>query len=455
VTQRAVRRIARGLLAALAALALSLACPNARAASEPERPLPDYDGRAGRGQPTTPGDVLLWVPRVVLFPLYVVTEYVIRRPLGAGITAAERSQLPAAIYDFFTFGPNHSAGIVPVAFVDFGFTPSIGLYTFWDDAGFRGHQLRLHGSTGGSKWLAGTLTERFVASNDVSLTLSGSLIRRPDYTFYGIGPNTREDNLSRYGADTADVRAVLRNRFWRSSTLETSVGYRGVSFYPGDFGGEPTLTDRAQAGAFPVPDGYTTGYQAPFWRTVVTFDTRAPSGGSETGGRLQIRREQGIDLSERAPSGWLRYGATLGGFLDLGDSGRVVSLSVSADLADPVRSRPVPFNELVTLGGPADMPGFRAGRLYGRSSAVATLRYSWPIWIWLDGSLQAAVGNVFDAKLEGASLKNSRFSGAIGIESSSSRDSVFQLLVGFGTETFDSGAELNSIRVVAGARSGF
>jgi hypothetical protein len=145
----------------------------------------------------------------------------------------------------------------------------------------------------------------------------------------------------------------------------------------------------------------------------------------------------------------------LGGFLDLGDRGRVVSLSLAAEFADALASRPIPFTELVTVGGNDKMPGFRPGRLRGRSSGVATLRYSWPIWIWLDGSLQAAVGNVFDEHLSGASLGESRFSGAIGIESRGSRDSVFQLLVGFGTETFNSGADLNSIRVVAGARSGF
>lgn len=83
------------------------------------------------------------------------------------------------------------------------------------------------------------------------------------------------------------------------------------------------------------------------------------------------------------------------------------------------------------------------------------MRYAWPIWVWLDGSLQAAVGNVFGERFEGASLSASRFSGALGIESRGSRDSIFQLLLGFGTETFESGAEVNSIRLTVGARSGF
>jgi hypothetical protein len=69
--------------------------------------------------------------------------------------------------------------------------------------------------------------------------------------------------------------------------------------------------------------------------------------------------------------------------------------------------------------------------------------------------VQAASGNVFGEHFEGAALERSRFSAALGVEGSGSRDSIFQALVGFGTETFESGAKLDSIRVVIGARSGF
>lgn len=49
--------------------------------ADPKRDLPDYDGRGP--EPTTAGDVLLWVPRVALFPLYATTELLVRQPIGA------------------------------------------------------------------------------------------------------------------------------------------------------------------------------------------------------------------------------------------------------------------------------------------------------------------------------------------------------------------------------------
>jgi hypothetical protein len=452
-----MKRLACGALCAL--LACCAGVDSARAADD-KRPVPDYDGRGG--PPQAPGRKALWVPRLLLSPLYFVSEFVVRRPLGAAITAAEKAELPRILYDFFVFGPDHSAGIVPIAFIDFGFEPSVGLYAFWDDAGFEGHDLRLRGSTWGADWLSGTATERFTFGEQVELTLTGTATRRPDHAFYGIGPDTRESALARYSAATVDARFDTRLHFWGSSMLDTALGYRGASFGSTDYGAadrgtpsyEPSLDEAVASGELPEPAGFRDGYRAPFVHSRLVLDSRGKSL-SATGARVEVAGEQGTDLKNSPASAWLRYGGTLGGFLDLADDGRVVSLSVSAQLADPLGDRPVPFNELVQLGGAGMMPGFRQGRLYDRSALVATLRYSWPIWIWLNGSLQAATGNVFGKHFEGAELERSRFSAALGIEASGSRDSIFQALVGFGTETFESGAKLDSIRVVVGARSGF
>jgi hypothetical protein len=101
------------------------------------------------------------------------------------------------------------------------------------------------------------------------------------------------------------------------------------------------------------------------------------------------------------------------------------------------------------------MRGFVPGRLLGRSSAVATLRYRWPIWIWLDGSIQLATGNVFDAHLSGFQAKLLRLSAAIGVESVGSPDSSVELLLGAGTETFEHGTQVTSLRLVVGSNHGF
>lgn len=445
-------------------LALALAAllhASATQAAEPvaKRAKPNYDGRGGA--PRTPGEKALWVPRVILFPAYVVSEYLIRRPLGAAITFAERSGWPGAVSDFLALDQVHPVGVVPFMLIDFGFEPSAGLYAYWDDAGFKGHQLRLRGSTWGPHWLSGTATERFLLGPQ-EVTLSATATRRPDYAFYGIGPDTREADLTRYASDTLYARAESRVAFGGRQLLEVAVGYRGARFGHSDYdaddrgkpGYQPSIDEAVGAGKLTEPPGFSDGYRAPFAAARLVLDSRGRAHVNH-GTRLDLSVEQSADLANRPASGWLRYGATLWGFVDLAQGGRMLSLALSAMLVDPLGDRRVPFTQLATLGGGRSMPGLRSGRLYDQSSLVAMLRYSWPIWMSLNGSLQAGLGNVFGAHFAGLRPGRARLSTAIGLETNGSRDTVFQAIVGFGTETIESGADLDTIRVSLGVRSGF
>jgi hypothetical protein len=439
--------------AVTALLCALLALAGGAQGAEKKRTLPDY-GNRGKS-PTTFGDVAIWVPRILLSPVYLVTEYGIRWPLGHAIAAAERANVPELLYDFFFFGPNHSAGFAPVAFVDFGFRPSIGLYTFWDDAFFRGNDLRFHGTTGGAGWFAGVLTDRvrFHAVDSLDLTLLG--IERPDYAFFGIGPDATQNQISRYGEKQLEASATFLFPLWRSSRVETAVAVRSADFERGYFGKDPSIETRAATGAFALPDGFARGYTAQRSRVLLALDSRRKSPANGSGFRVETEAEQGTDIRRSPAASWLRYGGAVGGFLDLNGRNRVVSLSLEALFADPLNHRPIPFTELVTLGGSGPMRGFYPGRLRDRSAGVATLKYRWPIWVWLDGSLQASVGNVFGEHLSQLSASRFRFSSAIGLESVGSRDGSFEVLFGVGTETFEHGGQLDSARILLGTNRGF
>ena len=149
--------------------------------------------------------------------------------------------------------------------------------------------------------------------------------------------------------------------------------------------------------------------------------------------------EGATDVSQRSNS-WIKYGGALGGSLNVW-KGRVVTLSVTADFADPVQNGNIPFPEEVVWGGKEPMSGDLPGRFHGRSAAAATLSYSWPIWVWLDGTMHAALGNVFDAGLRDFSPGLLRVSSGIGVESNGSPNHRFEFLVGFASETFDQGGK--------------
>jgi hypothetical protein len=420
-------------------LALSLGA--APAALAEKRPLPDYDGRGG--EPVSAGDVLLWVPRVLL-----------ARPIGWAIAGAERAGWPGALYDFFTFGPEHNAGIVPTAFVDFGFQPSVGLYGFWNDALARGNDMRTQFGFWGFDWLAASFTDRIHFACDpadvIQLGVSGS--RRPDYAYFGLGPDSRQENLARYGSSRLEARASVDKRWWRLSTVHAAITGRQVDFHRGSFGSHLVLDDAIAQGV-PPPPGYVDGYILAKTELSVSVDSRQPRPASGSGSRVEIHGAHSADFRGRGT--WISYGGSAGVFLDVNGRSRVLSLSGGVHFVDPLDEKEVPFTELAALGGFGPMRGLYPGRLLGQSAFVGELAYRWPIWIWLDGSMRFEMGNVFYEHLDGLELKNLRISAAIGVESAGFSDNPLEVLIGFGTETFAAGTKIDSFRLFVGTHRGF
>lgn len=441
-------------------------------ASDRKRDVPDYDGRE---EPTTAGDVLIWVPRVIFSPLYFVSEFIVRRPLGALVTAVEEEKVVPQVIDFLTFGPEGNIGIVPTGLIDFGFRPSVGLYFFWNDFLHENNALRARAATWGPDWLLFNLKDRLSLDHHTDLTLQGEFLRRSDLVFHGLGPESGSER-ARFQQTKVEGEFGFETRLWRSSRFRSHVGIRKVNFDPttGDADG-PTVAQEVARGRFPLPPGMDDGYFIAFQGLSASLDSRprrmpdwlpaasdyvSPPG---TGVRFALRGEhaQGLEQSPQpTPSAprlnhWVTYGATLGGFLDLGAQ-RVVGLSAIVDFAEPIDDgTTIPFTELISLGGERPMRGFLQGRLVGQSSAVAQFDYQWPIWVWIDGALHYSVGNVFGEQLDGFEAGLLRQSFGVGFKSTSSRDHVFEVLLAFGSDTFDAGGDIETVRFVLGATSGF
>ena len=413
----------------------------------PERPVPDYDNRDGPG--ATAGEVLLWVPRIVFSPLYLVSEFVLRRPLGWLVTTAELNDWPALLIDFFTFGEEQKAGIVPTALIDFGFRPSVGVYAFGDDFLFDGNDLRIHAATWGADWLTLTVTNRTeVREGAIWLSLRGYGERRRDWLFYGLGSRSDEQDETRFQQTEIGAEAIFEASVWRTSSVVWWVGVRSMDFRDETCCGEPSiLQEHAPPPGF---EGYTGVYQA----MELSLDTRRERPAPGSGLRLEIEGEQGFDLRDPTETRWIRYGGTLGAYWDPSGLNRVIGLSLSVEFADPVGGGFVPFTEQVSLGGTELMRGFLEGRLVGRSAAVATFEYRWPVWIWLDGTLHAAVGNVFGEHLDGFDPDLLRLSFGVGFRTVQSRDHSFDVLLAFGSEPFDN-FEISSVRFLFGTTRGF
>jgi len=446
--------------------------------ADEERPLPDYDGRE---EPTTAGDVLIWIPRGLFYPVYLVSEYLVRWPLGKLTVALDKNDIPAIVSDFFTFGPGDKMGLVPSFLLDFGFRPSVGAYFFSDDLPVEGLGFRSHLAYGGNGFYRATGSVLFDFEREgyhtflKRLQLKGIYSHRPDQWFYGIGPETFKEDGGRYTVQNIEGVLSYTGGFWRSSRIDAWAGVRDAQFLPRGCCDDRSIIGGVYEGLYDLPSGFAEGYLVTRVGFDLALDTRKrlnqyegpasdhvnPSG---TGLKIAPRGEVAMGLTKTAPPNdpasaarpmWVRYGGTLGGFLDVYDQ-RVIGLQMIVDFVDPLRSEgEIPFTELVSLGGSRPMRGFLRNRLIDRSSAVAQLSYSWPIWVWLDGAIHYEVGNVFGKHLDGIDPRLFRQSFDFGFAANSSRDHNFELLLGFGTETFDQGANVDTFRFVFGSTTGF
>jgi hypothetical protein len=432
--------------------------------SQPKRAVPDYDGR-----PEAEPSGWVWLPRIVLSPLYLVSEFVIRRPLGLLMRTTEKEVLGTKPID-------DERGVTPTGRVDLGFRPSLGLYAFYDSIFADRDELRIHATTWGPKWFSVAALERVYVAESQWVGLRVELTHRDDFVFHGLGPGSRDADLGRYAATFVEGRLEHQTRTPdRLIELETSVLVRRASFDADEACcGDATVAERGAQGRYELPPSIGDGYAAVASRLDLALDTRgerAPENlepasdfvappatgvfaraGGELAASLDARPVVAAGPERRLE--WLRYGASAGVSLDLTGDQRVVGLSLAAEFARSLSGGDVPFTEQPSLGGER-LNGFLPGRLVDRSLVVGRLDYSWPVWLALDGVISAEAGNVFPAELDGFSVDRLRSSFGVGVRSIGRPDHAFEILFAVGTEPFGEGAEPENVRFVLGWARGF
>ena len=406
-----------------------------------ERTPPDYRGQ--KPPPTTTGDVLIWGPRVILFPVYLVTNYVVRAPVGGLATAAEKDSWGQSVFNFFAFGPDHKGGIFPVFSFNAGFRPSVGAHFFWEDTFVTGNKVTADAAYGGTVWIRVGLGDRYAFSKYSSLAMEAHWQRRPDNLFYGIGSEVTDDFRSRYATDVVEGSLTYRQVL---GALHLDAGARLYRTVFRDYTccGDPTIQQRVDAGAYAAPPGLgenTTAAEVSFQAVI---DTRRPVG-NRSGFRVGVSGAPGVDVTRGFDRSWIHYGGGIEGSWDVTGTGRVLSLGVLATFADPLGSQPVPFNELVTVGGAEPFTGFRNGRLRDRSAIGAELSWRWPVFAYLDGVAAVGFGNVFDQHLSNFRWDLLRLNAELGLRTAAALGaSNFQFMFGIGSEPFSQGLRITS-----------
>ena len=446
-----------------------------RGQSEPlteRRDAPDLDGRAER-KPTA-GERALWIPRVLLAPVYGVTEFVIRRPIGAFALWGEENHVGSKIANVLTFGTGGKIGVYPTALFDFGLRPSIGLYMFSNDTPRDGDHLRMHFAWGGADWWRFTLRERVLlgGTGGQNTELSASRLgfhfvfdQRPDHLYtHGVGIS-EDDTIAAYkwtrlggqidaewafGAlDGLEAHvAASRNRFGDG---DGDVGQADLAFF--ELLEQEGLSEPLDASA--VAPGFD-GYELLDLGATVILDSRHPEPTAPGSGvRLAVSGLYANDLGD-AERSWVGGSTHLTLYGDINGRRRVFSLSQRAEVVSNLGDQPVPYPELPALGGTEGLRGYVADRARGESTLLTSFQYTYPVWAFMDGFVFYEVGNAYAGTFDDASLGGMVSSFGMGLRSNGDRDVQFSLLVGAGTTPFDADDYgIQSTRILLGAQRGF
>jgi hypothetical protein len=395
------------------------------------------------------GDAFLWTARILTGPLWLVSEFLLRRPIGWLTVEIERSGIVPELVDFFTFGPGDDIVFVPTVFYDFGFQPSFGFYTYWDRFLFEENRLSILAAFGGFDWLTWEMSDR-VQVGPWQIGASFWLRRRPDFVFGGIGPEATVLPRARFGAEEVAAALWTRVRYWRMSDIEIRGTYRNLAFDDEGWDGEPSVGRRQAAFERPLPFGFATGYDTAGAILRVDLDSRTPGGPPEGGVRLDGYFGAhvgfgGLPELER----WTAWGGSASVGADIGRF-RVVGLRGEVHFVTPIDDSLVPFAELIDVGGAGPLSGFRPGRIRGQSAAALTLFYNWPIWVLLDAGLFLATGNAFGENLDGFDAELLRLSFGLALRPRFPGQEPFDVRLAFGTETFGRGLDVISVRFVIG-----
>jgi hypothetical protein len=401
----------------------------------------------------TEGEALLWVPRIAVAPIWLVSEYIIRWPL-AGLTIALDK---LGLQDFLAEQSDYI--LVPTVVVDFGFRTSIGLYAGVNNLWFKGHEVRARGAFGGIDFYKASYKDRIVFDDGRQRAgIFGDFRRRADDIFSGVGSDVvfDRDTAARYTAQKLEAGARYDFGLDTLTGFDLSTSVVNSRTEAATCPGDPTVGEQVAAGRFPLPRGFGQDFTTLHSELNAELDTRDSLDDRGAFARLQVNLGADVSLERPSELRWANYGAELGGGIELGLPYRRLQWSNSVSFADPLATEDIPFTGLVSLGGSQLMRGFPTHALRGRSAFVSTLKYTWPIWVLLDGSLHLATGNVFDAHLENFALDKLRISFGPGISTHVlDDDSILDLSVGFGTDTVEQGLAVRSARIAVGLSSGF
>jgi outer membrane protein assembly factor BamA len=362
---------------------------------------------------------LLWVPRGVLRVPRLAVDASMRLVVLAA-RAEEKYDVIETIDDVL-FNDARTFGVVPSAFYETGFKPSIGARVIHRDLfGQReGLKLRaLYADVGQQVYTMDLSSGR--RFDDLRLHAGAAYERYDALRFYGLGTAEQIERVRGLGPISAFERDIATSAYYSNEEGRGAIGLSGQLSSRLQLGATAQLRRRDLSTGDPRP--HDRSFEATPWvDEVFTASSLTGLGYATTDGygelvlswdgRQPTRSNLPLDLAATGPrfATWLGYQSALEGdsgsfaragadarhYIDLARGDRILMLRVRTSWAIG-RLRSIPFPDLPSLGGSKLLRGYTSGRFHDRGSLLATVEYRYPVQDNISSYVFIDAGRVLD-----------------------------------------------------------
>jgi outer membrane protein assembly factor BamA len=252
---------------------------------------------------------------------------------------------------------------------------------------------------------------RLRRSADTFVTLYSKYERSPQMEFYGLGPNSKVEDRTRYLLNTLTGEVRAGYRFTRN--FNAGVELLGGRVHTGETSGDDVPSIETIFDPRRVP-GLFDDATFVAWGGFAGLDTRDLPRGPRRGAFYGVNFTRYVDVSTGTYS-HRQLGFEGQQFLPYFNATRVVALFVKAAFAYTGRDDGVvPFYLLPKLGGSFDLRGYNNYRFHDNNALVATVEHRWYAFTGLEMALFLEAGKTVPRKRH-VDFTGLDYSGGIGL----------------------------------------
>ncbi len=269
-----------------------------------------------------------------------------------------------------------------------------------------------------------------IGGQPIDLNASGGYYKFPQEDYFGLGMDSSESDRTNYLIETAETGGSVR---WRPFNLDLGAGAFYVSPRVGA-GSDTAYASTEEVFSAATTPGLDTETDFIKVKAFAAVDWRNNAAHPQSGGRYEMTATR-FDDRELRQFDFYRVDVNFQHYIPLASRYRVFAVRAAGAFTTADEGQSVPFYLQPTLGGHADLRGFRESRFRDNNTLLFGAEYRWEAWWALDAALFVDAGTVAPARRQ-LSLSNTEVTYGVGLRFHSNKAVVARLDLAFSREGF-------------------